>query len=780
MDQSHSSGTSSRISRVEVFRDRALITRSVTLAGGDAGETTVRLPGLPMLLLDDSVRVDLPGGVDGLRLADLHLELDLGHMGDAALRTEGEESLRDLDRQRVDIEVSRQRVVELVGYLESLQPGEYSATELPEALAFQERHQVVPWLDLAASVGQQLMAARAEIRQLDRRLREVDDQILEAHDRMKRESETEALALATARKAARLHLEREAAGGEAELQLSYLVPAVRWVPEYELRVYDGQDEAELVLKALVGQRTGEDWAAVELSFSTADLTRSADLPKLDSWRIGKAQPPARFGWRDLPDSTAELFEDYDRGIRSVPPPPVPAVADLPETPRLGDSVEAASGQISSESTERLLSAMAAVPAPRPKHSEDGITGEFPVVHADEPLEPEVEEAKMLAEPGDEEVDWEDEQTTPTSPVTDMMVSLGAAAMPPPPAPMAPMKKQLFGRRRSMAPPEPEPSLPPASFFSAGQAPDGGGLPRETRLVAGREALVYDNLRLQGPRDPEARGDLLASGISERLAEQVEATAPGAAAALRRLPPQALADILGGGATLDDLPLPSYGVSIEESAGHFAVRYAMESPGQVLADGQPHVVTLLRRPGKLRRIYRCVPLLDTNVYQMARFENPLGLPLLAGPVRVYREGDFVVAGPLDTTPPGKNVTVNLGVEPGISVARNTHFIETTHGLFGGDTALTHTVEIEVRSKLAEAVEVEVIERVPVSRDDEIEVKVLEVSPKAEPYSQKDRGQVIQGGRLFSLQLKPGESKRCTLEYRITIPSKQVLKGGNRRD
>ena len=227
-------------------------------------------------------------------------------------------------------------------------------------------------------------------------------------------------------------------------------------------------------------------------------------------------------------------------------------------------------------------------------------------------------------------------------------------------------------------------------------------------------------------------------------------------------------------------MPTYGVPIEQSAGHFAVRYPMESPGQVLADGLPHMLTLARRQGTVRRVYRCVPLMDTNVYQMARFENPLGLPLLAGPVRVYRDGDFVVCGPLDTTPPGKSVTVNLGVEPGISVARNTHFLETTHGLFGGDTALTHKVEIEVRSRLAEAVQVEVIERVPVSHDDDIEVKVLEVSPAAEAYGQKDRGQVIQGGKLFSLKLGPGESRTCTLEYRITIPSKQVLKGGNRRD
>ena len=456
---------SSRIARVEVYRDRALITRNVKVHPGDAGDATLRLPGLPVMLLDDSVRVDLPDAGGGLRLADLHLELELGHLGDAALRTSGAESLRDLDRQGVDLMVARERAVELIRFLESLQPTDYSATDLPDALAFQERHQVGPWLELAASISQQLVAARAQIHGLDRQLEEVDDRIAEAKDRLERESEAEAKALATARKAVRLHLERAAAGGEAELQLSYLVPAVRWAPEYELRVYDGRDEAELVLKAQVAQRTGEDWGTVALSFSTADLTRSADLPRLDSWRIGKAQPPARSGWRELPDSTEELFEDYDRGIKSVPLPPAPAIPDLPETPHLGDSVTTPTGEVSTATVERLVSAAAASPAPRPKSSEDGITGEFPVVHAPEDMrKPDLGDA-LMEEDDDEDIeDWEDEQTTPTSPpVADMLASAaGPPSMQPPPAPM---KKSLFGRRRSVAPPEPEPSLPPASFFA---------------------------------------------------------------------------------------------------------------------------------------------------------------------------------------------------------------------------------------------------------------------------------------------------------------------------
>jgi uncharacterized protein (TIGR02231 family) len=236
-----------------------------------------------------------------------------------------------------------------------------------------------------------------------------------------------------------------------------------------------------------------------------------------------------------------------------------------------------------------------------------------------------------------------------------------------------------------------------------------------------------------------------------------------------------------GRRLDQLELPRFAMDLERSAGHFAVRYPMESLGSVPPDGQLHALTLLRKSGRIQRLYRCVPLLDEHVYQVAEFENPLATALLAGPVRIYRGGDFVVTAGLRTTPPGKPLTVNLGVEPGISVARNLKFHESTEGLFGGDTALIHQVRIEVRSKLAEPVRLELFERTPHAQDqDEIKVEVLKSSPQAEPYDQTDRGRPIHGGWRFRLDLQPGQVVTCELEYRITIPSKLVLVGGNRRD
>jgi uncharacterized protein (TIGR02231 family) len=301
------------------------------------------------------------------------------------------------------------------------------------------------------------------------------------------------------------------------------------------------------------------------------------------------------------------------------------------------------------------------------------------------------------------------------------------------------------------------------------------------VAASRTALTYGRLRMCAPPDPRRRGRLEAIAPGDALAEQLRGTADELGTGVAELPPDVLAQLIPTATpSVGALPLPQHAVPLESSAGHFATRYRMEGAGAVPADGQLHGMTLVRRRGAVKRLYRCVPSLDTEVYQVALFENPLDVPLLAGPARIYKGGDFVVTTPLETAPPGALLTVNLGVEPNIKVARNTHFSESTSGLFGGGTVLEHQVEIEVRSRLPHPCRVELFERVPVGRDDEIDVRVVRSSPQATEYDQRDRGRLIRGGWKLTLELEPNEPQTCVLAYQITIPSKHVLVGGNRRD
>ena len=76
--------------------------------------------------------------------------------------------------------------------------------------------------------------------------------------------------------------------------------------------------------------------------------------------------------------------------------------------------------------------------------------------------------------------------------------------------------------------------------------------------------------------------------------------------------------------------------------------------------------------------------------------------------------------------------------------------------------------------------EVVDRVPVSDEKGLEVKVLSSTPEAAPYKQEDRGHPVRGGLRWKVTLAPGEKRKLDLRYRVSLSAKDELVGGNRRD
>lgn len=763
---------SSRIERVDVYRGQALVTRLAELPPArEGGRRRVRLTDLPLRLVDDSVRVALRAPPPGVRAVELGLEWSLPSPG-APVRTDLDELISALERERIGRDLERQRWHERLGFLRELGPSEIAASELPDALAFSPRRPVEVGLRLASFVREASERAWSEVRRLEHEHRDLSERMAALELERAQQSGAEVASLAACRKAACLTLELPASVG-CTLELSYLVPLARWAPEYELRVAEDLVRAELVLKALVAQRTGEDWDGVGLSFSTADLTRSSELPELDSWRLGKAQPARASGWRPLPEGLDELFAGFDAGRRSLPAPPRMDEPRLPRLERLGGEVRAKGAQPRAGIDLSALSSAvsgavsgALPPSPPSVQPQPARRPSPPPAPKPEPEpEPECDAMPCCEEVAD--MDFESGARAPMPPPAAVMRS----AMAPGGMPRAGGAAKKSARRREAAKEMVGRSIQLEAEQEDGAAPEGD---EETPgLEASREALVFESLRLAGPEDPQ-RGHLRAVSALERLGEALGASLPrGAARELGR------ALVAPERQALDRLALPAHARGAERTDGHFSVRYPLEGASRVTSDGQFHGLSLLRREGEVRRVYRTLPMLDEQVYLVVEFQNPLELPLLAGPVRVYRGGDFLVTAPLEVTPPGKALTVNLGVEPAIKVARNVSFQESSGGLFGGDAVLEHRVHIEVRSRLAVPAEVEVFERVPTSHEDGVKVEVLEATPAPAKYEQRERNAPIEGGRRFRLSLAPGATGTCSLVYRIVIPTKRVIEGGNRR-
>ncbi|MGW2400867.1 DUF4139 domain-containing protein [Kitasatospora sp. NPDC001664] len=225
-----------------------------------------------------------------------------------------------------------------------------------------------------------------------------------------------------------------------------------------------------------------------------------------------------------------------------------------------------------------------------------------------------------------------------------------------------------------------------------------------------------------------------------------------------------------------LALPRYGVPPRISAGSFDQRYDCAAPVEVPSDGTWHTVTVGEAAVGLTTEYVCVPSVEQTVYATLLLANATDHALLAGPVEVSVDGDFLLTAALPTLAPGATRRLGLGVAEGVRVARRTELRESTTGALSKTTVLDHRVHVELVNRLAHPVTVEVRERVPVPG--EPDVKVQERPGWTAPDGPSE--EYPPSTRLRRVDLPAHGRAELDGGYEIRIPAGKTLLGGDRRN
>ncbi|MFI2372109.1 DUF4139 domain-containing protein [Streptomyces sp. NPDC018833] len=226
-----------------------------------------------------------------------------------------------------------------------------------------------------------------------------------------------------------------------------------------------------------------------------------------------------------------------------------------------------------------------------------------------------------------------------------------------------------------------------------------------------------------------------------------------------------------------LPLPGHAVRPRESAGSFDHRFDAAARADIPSDGTWHTVTVGEIPVGLRTEYLCVPSVEQTVYATLVLSNATDQALLAGPVEVTVDDDFLLTAALPTLAPGGVRRVGLGPAEGIRVTRRTNLHESASGLRNNTTVLDHRVHVELANRLARPVTVEVHERVPVTS--EPDVRIEERADWTTPGEGTGPDRHAPGTRLWRLELPAGTTAALDGGYEIRIPTGKALVGGNRR-
>jgi hypothetical protein len=723
-----------RIEHVTIYARGARVRRVTRISDPPS---KIRIVGLPLSVIDDTVRVE----VEGPAIATtVRAGVDVPAAPSAP---EDSAELRGAKRRVVVADAEISRIEAAIARLDASSSIAEDPTDDPPAawaaIVTARRSLVTVRTERAFALHAQLAAARRE--------REAAELVLTAiADREARAGTAKAPKQHEVRK----YIDVELAGrGPIVLHVEYLVDAARWAPSYVARIEErggrggveevpggaesaratrmieerggrgGVDEVPggaesaratrmidgeqvaLELRAVVAQDTGEDWTAVPVSLSTAEPTRFAPLPELAAQRIGrKQQDPARAGFRAPPVGADALYADYERDVKPL---------------RKRDEL---------------------VPRKTP------------------PLE-----AKPFA--FKQEV-WDEDSSAAKEAFVTPPSGMPMPSAPPPQAFVA--DRRLVRARTAVERPRNEPAMGAKLFAGLADEDDQTRRP-EPAPPTSTPLLDYGNLVMAPPSSP-ARGRLIPAPSDPSAGQPI---------------------VEAGRRKVSALALPP-GCS-EDWSHTYDYAFATDGAVDVRSDGAWHSIAVTGRAATAKLHHVAVPREQADAFRLATFANPLAGPLLPGPIDVYDRGRFLVTSRVVYTPPGAPVDVGLGVDPAVKIARNTEFREEASGMLRGALKLLHAVTIDIDNVSGRAIELEVRERLPVTRegDDDIDVMLGRVDPAWERWTPDARSpgsasgtERLRGGYRWRVAVPAGQKRTLRAAYEVKIPAKSELVGGNRRE
>jgi uncharacterized protein (TIGR02231 family) len=200
----------------------------------------------------------------------------------------------------------------------------------------------------------------------------------------------------------------------------------------------------------------------------------------------------------------------------------------------------------------------------------------------------------------------------------------------------------------------------------------------------------------------------------------------------------------------------------------AVTFRVSGDVNIPGDGTPKKTALGQNDLTPELDFLSVPRHTDAVYRRAKLINATGAPLLAGPISLYVGDEFIGQNRLEYTPTGGEVELILGVEERVTVRRELVRRDVDKRLLRDQRQIVYGYEIKLENLLSSQAKVTVQDQFPVSRHDQIKVRLDRAIP--EPVEQSDL-HILK----WQLNLAPGEKKTIQYDYQVEHPRGLAIAG-----
>jgi len=243
------------------------------------------------------------------------------------------------------------------------------------------------------------------------------------------------------------------------------------------------------------------------------------------------------------------------------------------------------------------------------------------------------------------------------------------------------------------------------------------------------------------RQPETRERFDDIGISAEMRREMEQGAAAQNLAKPALPP----------------------VSVTQNQTSFS--FNMEQPYSVIGNGEAKTVTMQEHSLDADYRYFAIPKVRPTAYLTAAVTGWEELNLLNGEMNLYFEQTYVGQSQLQPNAPGDTLRFSLGKDDRIVLERNRLREFTDKNFFGNRVRETTAWELVVRNTKNQAIDLSLVDQIPVSTHEDINVNLEE---RAGAVLESSTGKLS-----WELEIPAESSAQRVFRYRVEYPSGKEL-------
>jgi uncharacterized protein (TIGR02231 family) len=202
-----------------------------------------------------------------------------------------------------------------------------------------------------------------------------------------------------------------------------------------------------------------------------------------------------------------------------------------------------------------------------------------------------------------------------------------------------------------------------------------------------------------------------------------------------------------------------------SENQLNISFDIDIPYDILSNGKVHSVSLkeIKLPASYK--FYAVPRADKDAFLLAQIADYSKYNLLRGEANIIFEGMYVGKTFIEPSQTSDTLSLSMGRDKKVTIKREKVVDQSGTKFLSSKKEQTFTFDITIRNNKKEAIEMLLKDQYPLSSNKDIEVELLQSdNAKINPET---------GILTWQLQMKPNETKKIRISYKVRYPKDQVI-------